>query len=234
MKNLSTGLITGLLVAFTVSGQAGAQTYDELTAIKARMNPLCSEEAKDIVAASVRQTIEDSVTRGEAAILPPSPLGDLACLQGLMNAPLDIFSGIGGIAGTLATDLMNQVSSMPDAIRSQICAYAAEQWSELTQPVYAGLSDASGALSFNASDIWSNLRNTSSSTGNGSTGSTTQNPSGIGDQWGVGNADSYDDTGTGEGEEEATLRDILDAINNLNGNNSGNDPRFPFLGGGDD
>lgn len=174
-----------LLCAGTVL--AGPAAADELAAIKARMNPMCSDEAKTIVAENVRQTIEDSVTRGEAAIKPPIPLGDLACLEGLMKAPLDIFSGIGAIGGSLAGDLAGQIGNIPDSISSKICAFAAEKWGNLTEPVNVGLNQA-GNMTFNVEDIWSNLNNASSGSGNGSTGSVVQNPDPIG-QYGDSNAD---------------------------------------------
>ena len=209
-------LVAGSLMAGPVLAQ------DELAAIKARMNPLCSEEAQNIVAESVRQTIEDAVTRGEASIKPPISLGDLSCLQGLMSAPIDIFSGVGGILGSLTGDLAGQAASLPNGLSSRICAFAAEKWGELTEPVTAGLNPA-GDLSFDMDEIWANLNNTSGSVGNGSTGTTVQNPDPIGN-WNSGEGDLPDPT------EEAptyTMEEFLEMIRVNSQNTSGSGSTSP-------
>lgn len=177
MKIKAIPLALALAAAGFASAASAQATYSEaeLAVIKSKMNPACSDEAKTIVANQVRGNIEDFVRRSEASIMPPSPIGDLSCLSGLMAAPLDTFSGIGSVLGTLGTDLVGQstsaLSGLGSAITSKICDYAAEQWGNLTQPLTGAVNQATGALTLSPQGIWANLNPSAAAYMNGSTGS---------------------------------------------------------------
>ena len=90
------------------------------------------------VTSEVRTAIEASVRRSEATIQAPSSIGDLSCLNDLMTAPLDTFSNLGGIIGSLQTGLerLSKLDLNLDMnIAGNICSLAAEKWAELTAPL---------------------------------------------------------------------------------------------------
>ena len=183
MKIKAIPFALALAASLGAAGSAAAQSAPqgagyseaELAVIKAKMNPACSEEAKTIVANQVRGNIEDFVRRSEASMMPPSPIGDLSCLSGLMAAPLDTFSGIGSVLGTLGADLSSQstsaLSGLGGAITSRICDYAAEKWGDLTQPLTGTLNAATGRLDLSPQGIWANLNPALGGAMNQSTGS---------------------------------------------------------------
>lgn len=93
----------------------------------------CDPEDIDGVTASIRDAIEASVRRAEASISAPMAIGDLSCLNDLMNAPLDIFSNIGGLLGTLQGGLLSALPFPMDMdVSGMLCGFAAEKWGELT------------------------------------------------------------------------------------------------------
>lgn len=126
----------------------------------------CSPASADALSQALREAIEGNVRRAEAVILPPTPVGDLGCLNDLMTAPLDSFSGVGGMLGALTGGLGNFDGGsigLDIDVSGMICRAAAERWADLTQglsgvdldiPSYAGVaaraSDrlASGGISF--------------------------------------------------------------------------------------
>lgn len=116
-------------------------------------NPQCSAESRQSIADGVRQQIEDSVARATAAIQPPAALGDLSCLNDLMNVPLDSFSNIGGLVGNLQGGLSGGIGDPGDGLSRKVCEFAAEKWGDVTEPLSGRMSELSGA----GSDIWSNF-----------------------------------------------------------------------------
>ena len=126
-------------------------TVDDARAdwIQDMMDPACDPGISGDIAAGIRQTIEDSVKRAEASIQAAIPTADLSCLTGLMNAPLDIFSNIGGIMGNLQSGISGMLNpgallgAAGEAVNRQVCQFAQDKWAEVTQP----LTDALGDLS---------------------------------------------------------------------------------------
>ena len=98
----------------------------------------CSPESRDIVAANVRNQIESSVRRAEAAINPPSPVGDLSCLDGLMDIRLDDFGTVGGLEDLFTTSLDGLLDLGKDQTR-RICKFAEQKWKEVTGPVSSAI-----------------------------------------------------------------------------------------------
>lgn len=102
--------------------------------IPSSLDQRCDPSDIDGISNSIRDAIEASVRRAEASIEPPAGIGDLGCLDGLMQAPIDIFSNIGGILGTLQQGLFSSLSFPVDFNASgMLCEFAAAKWGELTQ-----------------------------------------------------------------------------------------------------
>lgn len=138
-----------------ISSPVAAQSAGGGDWIQDILNPNCSPESKQALAGSVREKIEQSVGRAIAAIQPPAAVGDLSCLNDLMNAPLDKFSNIGGLLGNLQGGFGNSIGSLTGDldISRRVCQFAAEKWSKVTGPLDKGLDQLSGA----GSDIWKNF-----------------------------------------------------------------------------
>jgi hypothetical protein len=139
-------LIAGLIGLTPVS--AGAQTE----IFRAMTNERCSDASRDAVANAARQNVESHVTRAEASIQPPTPIGDLSCLNDLMNIDIDFLSGelfsIGDIFGDLMSGLQNvTLEGVQGEVTRQICAFAEEKWSELTKPLNLSVDDLMGDIS---------------------------------------------------------------------------------------
>lgn len=101
--------------------------------VPSTLDQRCEAEDIDGIANSIRDAIEASVRRAEASIQAPTPIGDLGCLDDLMNAPLDIFSNVGGIMDTLSGGLFDSLSFPIDMDASgMLCDFAAAKWGELT------------------------------------------------------------------------------------------------------
>ncbi|MCE6959696.1 hypothetical protein LAZ40_11765 [Cereibacter sphaeroides] len=96
----------------------------------------CAAEDVDGISQSVRDAIEASVRRAEAAIAAPLPVGDLSCLNDLMMQPLDVFSHIGGLLGSLQQGLTNAIDNLDIEISGMICSFAAQKWATLTEPLH--------------------------------------------------------------------------------------------------
>lgn len=162
-RYIAAGVLTlsGLIsVPLTASAQDNSWLMD-------LQNQQCSEESRQTIANSVRQQIEDSIARATAAIQPPAALGDLSCLNDLMTAPLDSFSGIGGILGSLQGGLTGAISGAGSNVSRQVCQFAAEKWGEVTGPLTGRMSEISSA------GVGSNLWNNFNLSGNGSSPSNT-------------------------------------------------------------
>lgn len=154
-------LLGAALAAITVA--PGAAMADWTRGVQ---DERCSPESADALSQALREAIEGNVRRAEAVILPPTPVGDLGCLNDLMTAPLDTFSGVGGMLGALTGGLGSFDGGsigLDIDVSGMICRAAAERWADLTQglsgvdldiPSYAGVaaraSDrlASGGISF--------------------------------------------------------------------------------------
>lgn len=162
-------------------------------------NDACSDESKQTIADLVRKQIEDAVARAEAAIQPPAAIGDLSCLNDLMTAPLDTFSNVGGLLGSLQGGLTGSITGAGGNVSRQVCDFAAEKWAEVTEPLNMRLSALSGV----GSDLWDgfDLTRNGSSSSNGSTGSSTWSGFGNGNNTGTG---SNTGTGTGNGSNTGT------------------------------
>jgi len=139
-------LIAGLIGLTPVS--AGAQT----DIFRAMTNERCSDASRDAVANAARQNVESHVTRSEASIQPPTPIGDLSCLNDLMNIDIDFLSGelfsIGDIFGDLMSGLQNvTLEGIQGEVTRQICEFASDKWSELTKPLNLSVDDLMGDIS---------------------------------------------------------------------------------------
>lgn len=109
-------------------------------------NANCDASDRAAFGQSLRDHIEANVRRAEASIQAPTPVGDLSCLNDLMNAPLDIFSGMGSLLGSLSAGLSNLSApslNLDMDISGAICGAAAKKWSTLT----SGLTDSASTLS---------------------------------------------------------------------------------------
>ncbi|MFG6083430.1 hypothetical protein ACEUZ9_004690 [Paracoccus litorisediminis] len=122
-------VLTAALMSTAMTGMAHADwTKDVLDA-------RCAEERRDRMSEDLRKTVDASVRRAEASILPPTPVGDLGCLNDLMTLPLDTFSSIGGLLGSLTSGLGGFDASGLDLdidVASMVCGVAAEKWATLT------------------------------------------------------------------------------------------------------
>lgn len=163
-------LIAGALTAAGLLAAPLAASAQDNSWLLDLQNPSCSAESKQAVADGVRKQIEDSVARAVAAIQPPAAIGDLSCLNDLMTAPLDMFSNVGGILGSLQGGLNGAISGAGGSVSRQVCQFAAEKWSEVSGP----LNERLGTLSGVGSDLWSNF----DLTGNGSRPSNSTSGSG--------------------------------------------------------
>jgi hypothetical protein len=139
-------LIAGLIGLAPVSAAAQTEIFRSMT------NERCSEASRDAAANAARQNVESHVTRSEASIQPPTPVGDLSCLNDLMNIDIDFLSGelfsIGDIFGDLLSGLQNvTLEGLEGEVTRQICEFAAEKWSDLTEPLNLSLDDLTGSIS---------------------------------------------------------------------------------------
>lgn len=123
-----------LLGVFAMPGIALADWTEDI------QDSRCDPEIVKQIGDAQREAIEARVRRAEAAILPPSAVGDLGCLNDLMTAPLAMFSNIGGTLTSLQAGLG---SFSPESIgvdmdvSGMLCKAAAQKWSELTEPLSA-------------------------------------------------------------------------------------------------
>lgn len=138
--------VGALIIAAAALGAsaATAQDYGWLDQVQ---DQRCDPEIREQVSAGVRDKIEAHIARAEAAINAPIPIGDLSCLDDLMNESIDIFSNIGGLMGTLSAGLGGvsggDVGSSFEGmdLSGQVCQFAQQKWTEVTSPLTAGLDD---------------------------------------------------------------------------------------------
>jgi len=137
-------------------------------------NERCSAESRDGVANAARLNVESHVTRAEASIQPPTPVGDLSCLNDLMNMNIDFLSGqffsLDSILGDLMSGLQNiTLDGIGGEVNRQICQFAQDKWSELTEPLNLSVGDLLGDVS---PDFTSNFALINVSPGNPGSGVT--------------------------------------------------------------
>lgn len=151
MKNakrraLSALAISALIGLTPITASAQTEIFRSMT------NERCSSESRDAVANAARLNVESRVARAEASIQPPAPVGDLSCLNDLMNINIDFLSGrlfsIGDILGDLLSGLQNiTLEGIQGEVTRQICEFAAKKWEELTKPLNLSLDDLMGDIS---------------------------------------------------------------------------------------
>ena len=93
----------------------------------------CSEESRDRLAAATRQKIELSVRRAESSIEPPAPIGELGCLDGLMDINIDVFAPVGPLSQVFSGSLDGVLNQAGDSRR--FCRFARRRWNEMTNPL---------------------------------------------------------------------------------------------------
>lgn len=140
--------VGALIIAAAILGATAATAQDqEFGWLDQVQDQRCDPEIRDKVSSTVRGKIEAHIARAEAAIQAPIPIGDLSCLDDLMNESIDIFSNIGGLMGTLSAGLGNvkggNVSDQFEGmdLSGQVCKFAQRKWAEVTTPLNAGLDD---------------------------------------------------------------------------------------------
>jgi hypothetical protein len=151
MKRHKTHTVTALGMAVLLGlspAAAGAQTE----IFRSMTNERCSSASRDDVANAARLNVESHVTRAEASIQPPTPVGDLSCLTDLMNIDIDFLSGqflsLDSLLGDFMSGLQNiSLEGIGEEINRQICAFAQEKWSELTEPLNLSVEDLLGDVS---------------------------------------------------------------------------------------
>lgn len=151
MRKQETRVIPALVISALlglVPANAGAQTE----IFRSMTNERCSAGARDAAANAARQNVESHVTRAEASIQPPTPVGDLSCLNDLMNINLDFLSGQFFSLDSMFQDLMSgfqniTLEGIGEEVTRQICQFAQEKWEELTEPLNLSLEDLMGDIS---------------------------------------------------------------------------------------
>ena len=93
----------------------------------------CSDASRDRLAAATRQKIELSVRRAESSIEPPAPIGELGCLDGLMDINLDVFAPVGPLSRIFSGSLDGVLNQASDSRR--FCRFARRRWNEMTNPL---------------------------------------------------------------------------------------------------
>ncbi len=122
------GRIAGIaLVAAVCAAPAGADW------IHGMMIEECSRESRDLLAGSVRRDIELSVRRAEASMEPPASIGDLGCLDGLMDVNIDVFAPVGPLS-SLFSNSLDGLLAAPGKPR-RICRFAHRKWNEVSRPL---------------------------------------------------------------------------------------------------
>lgn len=117
----------------------------------------CDPEVANRLASAARLGVEREVRRGERSIKPPTAVGELSCLNNLMNSPqLDLLYSTRSISpGNMLSGILNQVlagGSSPfgnidintiasggfdptRVIPSSLCQLAQDRWDQETLPL---------------------------------------------------------------------------------------------------
>jgi len=151
MTNQTTRSLSAIAVAALI-GLTPVVATAQTEIFRSMTNERCSSASRDAVANAARQNVESRVARAEASIQPPTPVGDLSCLNDLMNIDIDFLSGkmfsIGDIFGDLLGGLQDiTLEGIQGEVTRQICAFAAEKWEDLTKPLNLSLDDLLGDIS---------------------------------------------------------------------------------------
>ena len=102
--------------------------------IESTLEPSCSDNSRSRVAAGARKQIEYSVRRAEASLRPPVPVGELSCLDGLMDAPIDQFAPTGSLNSIFFRSFDDAVD-LPGQAARRICSLAKKSWDDVTRPL---------------------------------------------------------------------------------------------------
>ena len=178
-RALSAVAVAALIGLTPIAATAQTDIFRSMT------NERCSAASRDAVANAARLNVESRVARAEASIQPPAPVGDLSCLNDLMNINIDFLSGrmfdISAILGDLMSGLQNiTLEGIQGAVTRQICEFAAEKWGELTKSLNLSVEDLLGDISPSFTSNFSLINVTQGAPGTGiviNGGGTTPAPS---------------------------------------------------------
>lgn len=108
------------------------------------MSVRCSPASRSHVAAATRRSIEERVARTESSIRAPGAISDMSCIESLLAADVDVFSGafanvagfdvqalIDALSGGLKSGLSSE--TITPGVARAICAYARERFEERTE-----------------------------------------------------------------------------------------------------
>ena len=134
--------MTALAVISAYGLSAGAATA-QTRWIEDSMSVRCGPASRAHVANATRRSIEERVARAESSIRAPGSIADMSCVDSLLAADVDVFSGafanvagfdvqalIDALTGGLKAGLSSETIT-PDDARA-ICAYTMERFEERT------------------------------------------------------------------------------------------------------
>lgn len=130
--------LAALAVAAACAAQAQTEFFQSMT------SSACSSESRNAVAANARRNVESRVSRAEASIQPPIPVGDLSCLDSLMRIGDDFLSGEALSGRDIVLDLLTGLGAKTilgddgSQASRQVCDFAVKKWEELTRPLKVG------------------------------------------------------------------------------------------------
>ena len=208
MRKHETRVIPALVIS-ALLGLAPAAAGAQTEIFRSMTNDRCSAASRDAVANAARQNVESQVARAEASIQPPAPVGDLSCLNDLMNIDLDFLSGQFFSLDALFQDLLSGFQSITlegigEEVTRQICAFAQEKWEELTEPLNLSLEDLMADISPSFTSNFALIN-----VGSGSGGGTTTPPLTVTPQ-------SAPSSGAGGGGVQDAINQIYNSINGGN------------------
>lgn len=151
---------------------------DNLSILREKTSALCAAGDRDTSAESARKNIESHVARAEAAIQPPIPIGDLACLNDLMNFDLSVLSSgmfnldslFSGLTSGLDLSVDGIIDATGEAVSKEICSFVDEKWKDLTDSLDLSaddLNDMIGGVGDSIADIGDNMNFGSINLGSG-------------------------------------------------------------------
>ena len=130
--------LAALAVAAACAAQAQTEFFQSMT------SSACSSESRHAVAQNARRNAESRVSRAEASIQPPIPVGDLSCLDSLMRIGDDFLSGEALSGRDIVLDLLTGLGAKTildkdgEQFSRQVCDFAVQKWEELTRPLKVG------------------------------------------------------------------------------------------------
>jgi hypothetical protein len=172
----SRSLRTSILAfGLTALGSAALAQENNMGWIGDILDNRCTPESQQGISDVVRAKIESSVARSDAVIQAPTPVGDLGCLDGIMEQTSNFFSESG-----LNADMVKAVFAELN-VGDQVCNFAQSKWEEVSQPLTGRLGDLEIPgfnANFDASNVPStitalqNAVNSGTQTSGGTNGST--------------------------------------------------------------